>query len=67
MLLRKASSIGGHGRLEAYFDADGGDVVEAHEWRCVRTTNGKYYFFQFSSLYLSIICINSIIFHAELL
>ncbi|CAA0819955.1 Protein of unknown function (DUF1336 [Striga hermonthica] len=40
MLLRKASSLGAENRLEAYFDAEGGDVVEAHEWRCVRTVNG---------------------------
>ncbi|KAI3446803.1 hypothetical protein Pfo_003468 [Paulownia fortunei] len=40
MLLRKASNLGADSRLDAYFDADGGDVVEAHEWRCVRTTNG---------------------------
>ncbi|KAL3840706.1 hypothetical protein ACJIZ3_025297 [Penstemon smallii] len=40
MLLRRASSLGGDGRLEAYFDEDDGDVVEAHEWRCVRTING---------------------------
>ncbi|KAK6151642.1 hypothetical protein DH2020_014277 [Rehmannia glutinosa] len=39
MLLRKASSLGDR-RLDAYFDADGGDVVQAHEWRCVRTING---------------------------
>ncbi|GFP97051.1 protein enhanced disease resistance 2-like [Phtheirospermum japonicum] len=40
MLLRKASNLGADSRLEAYFDADGGDVVEVHEWRCVRTING---------------------------
>ncbi|KZV22562.1 protein ENHANCED DISEASE RESISTANCE 2 [Dorcoceras hygrometricum] len=40
MLLRKTSNLGSHGRLDAYFDADGGDVVEAHEWKCVRTING---------------------------
>ncbi|KAL3824587.1 hypothetical protein ACJIZ3_020616 [Penstemon smallii] len=40
VLLRKASSLGANGELDAYYDADGGDVVEAHEWRCVRTTNG---------------------------
>ncbi|KAL0288385.1 UNVERIFIED_CONTAM: protein ENHANCED DISEASE RESISTANCE 2-like, partial [Sesamum calycinum] len=39
VLLRKASSLGTDGRLDAYFDADGGDVVEAHEWKCVRTVN----------------------------
>ncbi|KAL0345694.1 UNVERIFIED_CONTAM: protein ENHANCED DISEASE RESISTANCE 2-like [Sesamum radiatum] len=47
VLLRKASSLG-NGRLDAYFDADGGDVVEAHEWKCVRTINGRLYsFFSF--------------------
>ncbi|KAL6541200.1 hypothetical protein OROMI_025083 [Orobanche minor] len=40
MLLRKASDLGAGNSVEAYFDADGGDVVEAHEWRCVRTING---------------------------
>ncbi|KAK4431825.1 protein ENHANCED DISEASE RESISTANCE 2-like [Sesamum alatum] len=40
VLLRKASSLGTDGRLDAFFDADGGDVVEAHEWKCVRTING---------------------------
>ncbi|XP_073157572.1 protein ENHANCED DISEASE RESISTANCE 2 isoform X1 [Henckelia pumila] len=40
MLLRKTSDLGSGGRLDAYFDADGGDVVEAYEWKCVRTING---------------------------
>ncbi|KAL3623957.1 hypothetical protein CASFOL_032773 [Castilleja foliolosa] len=40
MLLRRASNLGADSRLEAYFDADGGDVVEVHEWKCVRTING---------------------------
>lgn len=43
MLLRKASGLGADSGLDTYFDADGGDVVEAHEWRCVRTINGKLY------------------------
>ncbi|KAL3629634.1 hypothetical protein CASFOL_026856 [Castilleja foliolosa] len=43
MLLRKASNLGADSRLEAYFDADG-DVVEVHEWRCVRTVNGMRIF-----------------------
>ncbi|KAG8372634.1 hypothetical protein BUALT_Bualt12G0087000 [Buddleja alternifolia] len=38
--LRKASSLGPDGGLEEYFDADGGDVVGDHEWKCVRTING---------------------------
>lgn len=39
MLVRKASGIGGNS-VDIYYDADGGDTVEAHEWRCVRTVNG---------------------------
>ncbi|KAH6794365.1 ENHANCED DISEASE RESISTANCE protein [Perilla frutescens var. hirtella] len=39
MLVRKASGINGDS-VDTYFDADGGDAVEAHEWRCVRTLNG---------------------------
>ncbi|KAL1553748.1 protein ENHANCED DISEASE RESISTANCE 2-like isoform X1 [Salvia divinorum] len=39
MLVRKASSLSGNS-METYYDADGGDAVEAHEWRCVRTVNG---------------------------
>lgn len=39
MLVRKASGLGGDS-VDTYFDADGGDAVEAHEWRCVRTING---------------------------
>ncbi|KAL7093368.1 hypothetical protein ACP275_11G036700 [Erythranthe tilingii] len=39
-LLRKASGLGANSRLNEYLDADSGDVVEAHEWRCVRTVNG---------------------------
>ena len=41
MLVRKASSLSGNS-LETYYDADGGDAVEAHEWRCVRTVNGTF-------------------------
>ncbi|KAL2465615.1 Protein of unknown function (DUF1336) [Abeliophyllum distichum] len=40
MLLRRSSSLGAGGRSDAYFDADSGDVVEAHEWKCVRTMGG---------------------------
>lgn len=51
MLLRKASSIDGNS-VNRYFDADGnGDVVEAHEWKCVRTVNGMVYF-QYGLLFL---------------
>lgn len=39
MLVRKTSGLGGDS-VDTYFDADGGDAVEAHEWRCVRTING---------------------------
>lgn len=39
VLVRKASGVGGDS-VDTYFDADGGDAVEAHEWRCVRTING---------------------------
>lgn len=39
MLVRKASGLSGDG-VDTYYDADGGDAVEAHEWRCVRTVNG---------------------------
>ncbi|KAL1563471.1 protein ENHANCED DISEASE RESISTANCE 2-like isoform X1 [Salvia divinorum] len=39
MLVRKASGMSGNG-VETYYDADSGDTVEAHEWRCVRTVNG---------------------------
>ncbi|KAL8502583.1 hypothetical protein ACS0TY_021647 [Phlomoides rotata] len=39
-LLSKASRLDGN-NVNRYFDSDGnGDVVEAHEWRCVRTING---------------------------
>ncbi|XP_051149212.1 protein ENHANCED DISEASE RESISTANCE 2-like [Andrographis paniculata] len=40
MLLRKTSGIGEDSRFDTFLDADGGDAVEAHEWRCVRTVNG---------------------------
>ncbi|CDP10522.1 unnamed protein product [Coffea canephora] len=40
MLLRQSSSLDGRGRADAFFDAHGGDAVEAHEWKCVRTING---------------------------
>lgn len=48
-LLRKASGIGAETRLDEYFDADGGDVVQAHEWRCVRTINGELHSATFPS------------------
>ncbi|KAL0403943.1 UNVERIFIED_CONTAM: protein ENHANCED DISEASE RESISTANCE 2 [Sesamum radiatum] len=39
MMLRRASSVISD-KLDAYFDAEGGDVVDVHEWKCVRTING---------------------------
>lgn len=48
MLLRKASNLGGNRKLDAYFDA--GDAVEAHEWKCVRTINGRFLFQNFHHL-----------------
>ena len=44
MLLRQSSSLDGRGRADAFFDAHGGDAVEAHEWKCVRTINGIFFF-----------------------
>ncbi|KAK4414999.1 protein ENHANCED DISEASE RESISTANCE 2 [Sesamum alatum] len=38
-MLRRASSVRSDG-LDAYFDAEGGDVVDVHDWKCVRTING---------------------------
>lgn len=43
MLVRKASSVGGN-TVDTFYDADSGDTVEAHEWRCVRTVNGTVSF-----------------------
>ncbi|XP_019197995.1 PREDICTED: protein ENHANCED DISEASE RESISTANCE 2-like isoform X1 [Ipomoea nil] len=39
-LLRQSSNLGANSRSELYYDADGGDAIEAHEWKCVRTING---------------------------
>ncbi|EPS60260.1 hypothetical protein M569_14543, partial [Genlisea aurea] len=44
VLLRRASNLGADGGFDAYYDADGGDVVEAYEWRCIRTVNGIFLF-----------------------
>ncbi|KAL0382969.1 UNVERIFIED_CONTAM: protein ENHANCED DISEASE RESISTANCE 2 [Sesamum calycinum] len=38
-MLPRASSTVRSDRLDAYFDAEGGDVVDVHEWKCVRTIN----------------------------
>lgn len=47
-LLRKSSDLGRTVGLDGYLHGDGGDVIEAHEWKCVRTVNGTI-FFIFSS------------------
>ncbi|KAI8570528.1 hypothetical protein RHMOL_Rhmol01G0041400 [Rhododendron molle] len=39
-LLRKSSNLGRTVGLDGYLHGDGGDVIEAHEWKCVRTVNG---------------------------
>ncbi|PON44328.1 START-like domain containing protein [Trema orientale] len=39
-LLRQSSSLAATVRSDGYFDKDVGDVIEAHEWKCVRTING---------------------------
>ncbi|RAL53688.1 hypothetical protein DM860_015416 [Cuscuta australis] len=36
-LLRQASNLGA---TELYYDTDGADAIEPHEWKCVRTING---------------------------
>ncbi|XP_031263899.1 protein ENHANCED DISEASE RESISTANCE 2-like [Pistacia vera] len=37
-LLQQSSDLGG--RADGYFEGDIGDVIEAQEWKCVRTING---------------------------
>lgn len=32
-------------RVTGDFEGDAGDVIEAHEWKCVRTVNGGIIFF----------------------
>ncbi|KAF5469623.1 hypothetical protein F2P56_013681 [Juglans regia] len=39
-LLRQSSDLGSSVRPDRYSERDSGDVVEAHEWKCVRTING---------------------------
>ncbi|CAH9070358.1 unnamed protein product [Cuscuta epithymum] len=39
-LLRQASSLGADSRSELYYDADGADAIEPHQWKCVQTING---------------------------
>lgn len=53
MLLRRSSNLEGSGRSDAFFEADGGDAIEAHEWKCVRTINGIFSFFSFFIAYIS--------------
>lgn len=51
MLLRQSSSLDGSGRSNIFFEANAGDAVEAHEWKCIRTINGifsSYFFFPLS-------------------
>ncbi|GAA0141102.1 defense/immunity protein [Lithospermum erythrorhizon] len=40
MLLRQSSILVAADTPNTYMEGDGSDVVEAHEWRCVRTING---------------------------
>lgn len=39
-LLRQSSSLAADVRADGYFERDGGDVIEAQKWKCVRTVNG---------------------------
>ncbi|XP_062158230.1 protein ENHANCED DISEASE RESISTANCE 2-like isoform X2 [Alnus glutinosa] len=39
-LLRQSSDLGSSVRPDRYSEGDGGDAIEAHEWKCVRTING---------------------------
>ncbi|XP_051150527.1 protein ENHANCED DISEASE RESISTANCE 2-like [Andrographis paniculata] len=39
-LSRKALNLHSDSRLDMLFDTDTGDVVDGHEWKCVRTING---------------------------
>ncbi|RVW43685.1 hypothetical protein CK203_080455 [Vitis vinifera] len=36
-LLRQSSNLGVKVRSDGYIEGDGGDAIEAHEWKCVRT------------------------------
>ncbi|KAG6493827.1 hypothetical protein ZIOFF_048830 [Zingiber officinale] len=40
MLIRQSSGLGSNARRGAYFEGDIGDVIEMHDWKCVRTVNG---------------------------
>ncbi|KAI3498623.1 hypothetical protein L1887_34400 [Cichorium endivia] len=39
-LVRRSSNLGRHHRSNEFVEGDVADVIEAHEWRCVRTVNG---------------------------
>ncbi|KAL7190950.1 hypothetical protein ACSBR2_023092 [Camellia fascicularis] len=39
-LLRKSSNLATKVGSDGYFQGDDGDVIEAHEWKCVRMVNG---------------------------
>ncbi|KAF9614407.1 hypothetical protein IFM89_018552 [Coptis chinensis] len=39
-LLRQSSDLGRNVRPGGYFEAEVGDVIEAHEWKCARAVNG---------------------------
>jgi hypothetical protein len=41
-LLRQSSDLGARVRPDRYNEADSGDAIEAHEWKCVRTINGNF-------------------------
>ncbi|PSS13919.1 Protein ENHANCED DISEASE RESISTANCE like [Actinidia chinensis var. chinensis] len=40
ILLRKSSNLGKNIGSDGYFQGDDGDVIEAHQWKCVQTVNG---------------------------
>lgn len=37
-------------RTTGDFEGDAGDVIEAHEWKCIRTVNGIIFFFKLNSI-----------------
>ncbi|CAI0395065.1 unnamed protein product [Linum tenue] len=39
-LLRQASNLVGNVKSDGFFEAESEDVIEVHQWRCVRTVNG---------------------------
>lgn len=42
MLIRQSSGLGSNGRRGTYFEGDVADVIEMHNWKCVRTVNGTF-------------------------